>query len=220
MRIADRLYINQRDLERSKELVKELAKMSAELPKIKIKEDAAKEEYWLIKEALRKAHTLFSDNIKELEAEERATAYKVQAPRHDFGVRCDKLKEELEVLTLPVCHEIIELLQRELKDTGSVEWVRRLGAEKRLVDKGGDVETEFKVTSLETNSEAIAKARDMLMEFIGRCRSNLRDNSIDQIVKETQTFEDKYNKIDFAKGEKIEVSQSAIRDLRETGKML
>lgn len=218
MRISDRLYINTKDLERSKEIVKELSKLAGELPKIKAQENAAKDELWIIKEALRKSHALFLDDIKELEAAERLAAYKVQEPRKAFGIRCDKLESELKALTIPVCSSAVELFQKELRDIDGLERGRFQGSEKRFTDTQRTEGTE-KVMKIETNFDAVLKARGSIMELIGRCRGDLLGESLDKIVKEIQKFEDLFNRIDFAVDKLTEISPSRFKELREVGRI-
>ena len=225
MKISNRIYINQKDLERSKEIVKELSRLAGELPKVKAQENELKEKYYNeIYEPLRKARVLDilgssrTDDVKRLEQAERLSIYEIGRPKEEFDIRCEMLEKELHTLTTPVCSEAIELLQRELKDVYAIERGRFLGVENRFVDKQ-ESEAVEKVMKVETNFEAVAKARDSIMELIGHCRGGLLNEPLDNIIKEIEKFEDRFNKIDFAVNKPVEISPTIFKDLREAGKI-
>jgi hypothetical protein len=94
MKISNRIYINQKNLERSKEVVKELSKLAGELPKIKAQENELKEKYYNeIYEPLRKARVLDllgssrSDDVKRLEQAERLTVYEIGRLKKEFSIK-------------------------------------------------------------------------------------------------------------------------------------
>jgi hypothetical protein len=220
MQVANRLLRqSEKDALRSKKIVAELSKMSAELPKIKATEEELKEKYFNeIHEPLRKARVLHllgsyrSNDVKELEAAQRLAIYAIQTPMKEFGAKESKLQTELKALADPIIEDAIALLERERKEVIASRKARYLDSRGVWVDKGGDVERAVKVRKVEHNLSVI----NTVFELISSCILNVRSaKSIDEVIKILNETEDKVNRYDLSKTIEEEVDQIGWERFRE-----
>lgn len=221
MRIVDRIFVDKVNAERSKKIMGELEKLSASLPSIRSAEDALKEKYFNeIYEPLRKAKVLQllgssrSNEVNELHQKERLAIYAIQQPMKEFSAKESKLQTELETLIAPIIVDAIVLLERELKDVTASKKARFLDSRGAWVDKGGDVERVVKVRKVEHNLNVVGEVTELIQSFISKLRG-MKAVSIDQIIKEIHTVEDKVNLYDLSKTVNEEVSQTQWEQLRE-----
>lgn len=214
MRIVDRLFLKDDEIERSKKIVSELKKMSSELPKIVADAEAAKEELWTHLEEARKYGIIgcSADRMKEIQSAIWNTEDKIKAPRKAYAERVSKLSEELSKLTAPVISDVNDLLKRELKETRASRKARYEDPIRGWVDTqhGGDFQIKGRI--IRHNFTAVNKAYKLISDF-----SIPGDISIDLIVKEIQKLETAVNKIDIGKVEDEEFSEDRYNDLKEAG---
>jgi hypothetical protein len=214
MQIANRLFRpSEKDALRSKKIVAELSKMSADLPLIKAKEEELIEKYFdEVFEPLRKFRTVqllssfrsYDEKIKELEASQKLAVYTIQTPMKEFGAKESKLQTELKALADPIIEDAIALLERERKEVIASRKARYLDSRGVWVDKGGDVERAVKVRKVEHNLSVI----NTVFELISSCILNVRSaRSIDEVIKNLNETEDKVNRYDLSKTIEEEVDQ-------------
>jgi hypothetical protein len=216
VRIADRLFFSDEEMEKSKKIVETLKEMERELPQIEKGEEVARERYWEASEALRKGNTLSlnTGEMQKLQTALFSAQGELRGPRQDLSRRWQEKCGEYDFLTLPFQNEIVELIEKSLKEVQLAKTARQLSSEKKWVDDrnwGHD----RKFHTIEQNFENVEKIIDLLVKFRLEVRTGMKYFSHKQIMDRIREFEDKVNNIDITKFEKQEITRTQWEELRE-----
>lgn len=182
MRIADRLFVSEKDAIRSKEIVKELKKMESEFPKIAKVEAEKKEKYWIAHEALRKAETIGCrpEEYSKLRRSVEQAKFEITVDRVALNERSKVLVDELNALTIPVIKDAVVLLERELGEVRALKSARTINSRTQMKDRGNRGETDIKIRTIQHNFKAIDEVVELINSFISKVKS-MTGISLDQI---------------------------------------